>query len=109
MQVAEAVRILADAQVAFSNCHQPAGALEALSWALAAKPAAEITTAQHQVTDGAPAPDVLRVLDQAKQAVELLQALANVANSGHGAPTAVSHGTCASLHLRVLELQCKVQ
>jgi hypothetical protein len=89
--VAEAIRHLSDAQAAFANCQQPAGVLEALSWSLAARPAADITLAQYQVAQQQGAggePDVARVVGQVKEATVLLQALASV--------TMKETGGCAS-------------
>lgn len=85
VQVEGALRALSHAQAAFSNCHQPAGALETLSWSLAAQPGCAGTTAQPQEPPGAGAtPDMLKGLDKAKQAVELLQVLASVTGEQGG-------------------------
>lgn len=80
--VAEAVRVLGDAQQGFITTNQPAGMLEALSWSLAAKPDVEISVAQWQLKNadswgGSRLCDVLEVVGHTQQAVQLLQALAS--------------------------------
>lgn len=85
-QVQEAVRALADAHQTFVNCKQAAGAAEALSWLLAAKAAADITTADWQVRirgdEGLS--DAEKVIGQAKGAADVLQALATISNVVQG-------------------------
>jgi hypothetical protein len=101
--VTEAVRHLADAQAAFANCQQQAGVLEALSWSLAARPAAELSIAQYQVAQqqGGEA-DVVKVVKQVQEATQLLQALASVTPKEKGSgESAASRRSVVAEHVFV--------
>lgn len=87
--VAEAVVALADAKEAFVNAQEPAGTLEALAWALAAKSLEDITVGNWQLkkagsSGGSRLCDVLDVVCHTQQAVVLLQGLSHSVSSTEG-------------------------
>jgi len=97
--VAEAVGILADAKEAFVNAQEPAGALEALAWALAAMPLQEITVANWQLKEagsssGSRLCDVLDVVCHTQQAVVLLQGISQSVSSIEGKGCRQLTGKC---------------